>query len=30
MASEFKLMWSDAALNDLDKILKYLEDNWTE
>jgi plasmid stabilization system protein ParE len=29
LQSGYKLLWSDRALEDLRKIIDYLEENWT-
>jgi plasmid stabilization system protein ParE len=30
MGYKYKLFWTDEALRNLDQILKYLEQNWTQ
>ncbi len=30
MRSGYSIVWSGRALKDLDRISKYLEENWTE
>jgi plasmid stabilization system protein ParE len=30
MASDFKLYWTAEAINNLDSILEYLTDKWTQ
>ncbi len=30
MKSGYKILWTDHALSELQKIIEYLEDNWTE
>lgn len=30
MASEFRIVWSDEAVSNLESILDYLERRWTE
>jgi plasmid stabilization system protein ParE len=30
MKNTFKIVWSRRAYNNLAKIIRYLEDNWTE
>jgi plasmid stabilization system protein ParE len=30
MASDFKLYWTVEAINNLDSILEYLTDKWTQ
>ena len=30
MKNGFKILWTNNALNELEKTIKYLEENWTE
>jgi len=30
MAYHYKLFWSDEAINNLESILDYLQNNWTQ
>lgn len=30
MRSGYKLFWSDTALNDLQNIINYLTEHWTQ
>lgn len=30
MKDTFKIVWSKRAYNNLAKIIRYLEENWTE
>lgn len=30
MKNIYKVVWSDEALKNLEKIIQYLENNWTE
>ena len=30
MANGYKILWTDFALNELEKTIEYLEENWTE
>jgi len=30
MKSGYKILWTDFALKELEKTIKYLEENWTE
>lgn len=30
MKNGYEIVWSDFALNELEKTITYLEENWTE
>ena len=30
MVSEYKVFWTDEAINNLESILNYLKNNWTQ
>ena len=30
MGSGYNIIWADSALDELNSILKYLEENWSE
>ena len=30
MGSGYSIIWADSALDELNSILKYLEENWSE
>lgn len=30
MKNGYKILWTDNALNELEKTIEYLEANWTE
>lgn len=30
MKNGYKILWTDFALNELEKTIKYLEENWTD
>jgi plasmid stabilization system protein ParE len=30
MAFEFQILWTDEAISNLDDIIDYLNDKWTE
>ena len=30
MKNGYKILWTDNALNELEKTIEYLETNWTE
>ncbi len=30
MKNGYKILWTDNALKELEKTIKYLEENWTE
>lgn len=30
MKNGYKILWTDNALNELEKTIKYLEENWTK
>ena len=30
MANGYKILWTDHALDELEKTIEYLEENWTE